>query len=377
MSGGIADVVELAEGLAAEGRQIWHLEIGRPDFGSPQVAIDAASAALAEGRTHYANLRGELYLREAVARKLKRENGIDVSPEDVLITIGAQAAMMSTMAAVLDPGDEVIIPTPCYGAYPNQCKIFGMKPVYVRCDPSDGFAVKASAIEAAMTDRTRCIVLNTPNNPTGAVISRTDLEGIAELAKSHDLLVISDECYERFLYGGVHTSIASLPGMADRAVTVGSSSKTYSMTGWRLGYMASPSWLTPYAAKAHLELTTCAANFPQRGYAAALDEADDDVRAMVTEYAARREIMARYLREMPGLSFTMPEGAFYFLPSVAGTGMTATEFCTFALKEAGVATVPGEAFEAPGHVRFAYCKPQDYIRDAMESLKSAMHRAKI
>jgi aspartate aminotransferase/aminotransferase len=321
-------------------------------------------------------MRGELDLRKALSAKLKRENSIMAPESDILVTVGAQAALMTAMMTSLDEGDEAIIPTPCFGAYITQTALLGINAKWAHCRLENGFALRACDIEPLITDRTKMILINTPNNPTGAVITRRELEEIARLAQKHDLLVIADECYERFLYKGEHVSIASLPGMADRTVTVGAASKTYSMTGWRVGYMVMPSWMTAYANRAHLAMNTCVATFPQYGYAAALNGAEADVQAMIKEYKERRDLVVGYLKDMRELDFVVPEGAFYVLPSVKKTGLSSTEFCTFMLEEAGVALVPGEAFESPGFVRIAYCKPKEYLKEAMENMKFALAKLK-
>ena len=376
LGGGIRDIVDLANRIEAGGKKVFHLEIGRPDFDSPAIAKETAKKALDDGKVHYADMRGEIELRKALSAKLKRENSIIAPESDILVTVGAQAALMTAMMTSLDEGDEAIIPTPCFGAYISQTALLGIDVKWARCRLENGFVLQASDIEPLITDRTKMILINTPNNPTGAVITRHELEEIAGLALKHDLLVISDECYERFLYKGEHVSIASLPGMSDRTVTVGAASKTYSMTGWRIGYMAMPSWMTAYANRAHLSMNTCVATFPQYGYAAALNGAEADVQAMVKEYRERRDLVAGYLKDMRELDFVVPEGAFYVLPSVKKTGLSSTEFCTFMLEEAGVAMVPGEAFESPGFVRVAYCKPKEYLKEAMENMKSALAKLK-
>jgi aspartate aminotransferase/aminotransferase len=372
LGGGIRDIVDLADKLEASGRKVYHLEIGRPDFNSPKLAIEAAKKAIDDGFVHYADMRGVRELRLALSRKLERENRIEIPPEQILVTVGAQAALMTTMMTTLDEGDEIVIPTPCFGAYIAQTSILGCKVIRAKCRIEDGFELNARDIEALLTDRTKAILINSPNNPTGAVISRATMERIAEIAIKNDLLVISDECYERFLYDGEHVSIASLPGMGDRTVTIGAASKTYSMTGWRIGYMAMPAWLIAYANRAHLAMNTCVATFPQYGYAAALDVAEGDVGAMIREYEARRDLVVDWLKRMPELDFAVPRGAFYVLASTAKTGMSSTEFCNYMLEEAGVALVPGEAFEAPGFVRLAYCKAREYLASAMESMKAAL-----
>ena len=375
IGGGIRDIVDLANKLAAEGREIYHLEIGSPDFDSPAVAKEAAKKALDAGLVHYADMRGVLELREALAEKLKRENGIEATPANILVTAGAQAAITAVMLSCLNAGDEVIVQTPCFGAYVTLCGMIGTKLVPAFCDPGRGFEMDTDELASKVTERTKMIVLNSPNNPSGGVLSRGTLERIAEIAQRNDLLVLSDECYERFLYDGrTHTSIASLPGMAQRTTTVGSASKTYSMTGWRVGYLVMPDRLVPYANRMHLVMNTCTATFNQYGYLEALKSGEDDVVGMIAEYEKRRDLVCDWLGRMPKIDFRVPEGAFYVFPRIEKSGMSATEFCGYMLNEAGVALVPGEAFEAPGFVRLTYCKSRDYLTAAMASMKSAMEK---
>lgn len=374
LGGGIRDIVDIANQKESNGQKVYHLEIGRPDFNSPQIAIKAAKTALDEGKVHYADMRGELELRMTLSAKLRKENGIDVAPENILITVGAQAALMTALMTTLDPGDEVIIPTPCFGAYISQSKILDLKIVRAPCKWEDGFILRAKDLDPLITPRTKAIIINSPNNPTGAVIPHSEIEQIAKLAIKNDLLVISDECYERFIYRGEHVSIASLPSMLERTATVGAASKTYSMTGWRVGYLAMPSWMTAYANRAHLSMNTCVATFPQYGYLAALLHAENDVKVMIQEYEARRDLVVQYLKTMKCLDFVVPEGAFYIFPDIQRTNMNAAEFCSYMLQEAGVALVPGEAFESPGSVRIAYCKPKEYLHEAMQSMKRTLDK---
>lgn len=372
MGGGIRDIVDLSTRLEKQGKKIYHLEIGRPDFDSPQVAKDAMFKAVNDGFVHYADMRGVEELRIALSEKLKAENKIDVTPDNILITVGAAAALSTSALTILNRGDEVIVPTPCFLTYPALCEMCGAKMVTVPCRYENSFQLDPEELEAAVTDKTRMIVLNSPNNPSGAVMSRDRMEAIAKIAVKHDLIVLSDECYEKFCYEGEHVSIASLPGMDERTITVGASSKTYSMTGWRVGYMAMPSWVTPHANRTHLYLNTSPTTFVQYGYAEALYKAQDDVKRMIDEYRARRDLVVGYLRQMPKLGVVVPEGAFYTFSSIAETGMTDVEFCSYILEEAGVAIVPGEPFEMSGFVRIAYCKSRDYLTAAMESMKLAV-----
>ena len=372
MGGGIRDIVDLSTRLEKQGKTIYHLEIGRPDFDSPQVAKDAMFKAVNDGFVHYADMRGVEDLRVALSEKLKAENKIDVTPENILVTVGAAAALSTSALTILNRGDEVIVPTPCFLSYPALCEMSGAAMVPVPCRYENAFQLDPKELEAAVTSRTRMIILNSPNNPSGAVMSREVMEAIAEIAVKHDLIVVSDECYEKFCYEGEHVSIASLPGMAERTITIGASSKTYSMTGWRVGYMAMPEWVTPHANRTHLYLNTSPTTFVQHGYAEALRKAEPDVKRMIDEYRARRDLVVSYLRQMPKIGVVVPEGAFYTFSSIKETGMTDVEFCSYILEEAGVAIVPGEPFEMAGFARIAYCKSRDYLTAAMESMKQAV-----
>ena len=374
MGGGIRDVMDLATRLEKGGKTIYHLEIGRPDFDSPQVAKDAAIKAIEDGFVHYADMRGVEELRAAISEKIKADNAMDVKPENILVTVGAASALSTTFLTILNRGDEVIVPTPCYLAYPALCEMSGAKMVPVACRFENGFQLDPRDLEKAITPATRMILLNSPNNPSGAAIRRDVLEKIAEIAVKNDLIVVSDECYERFFYEGEHVSIGSLPGMDERTVTICASSKTHSMTGWRVGYMAMPEWITPHANRTHLYLNTSPTTFAQYGYTAALKHAEPEVVKMVGEYRERRDLVVGCLKEMKGLEVAVPEGAFYVFPRIAKTGKTDVEFCSYILEEAGVAIVPGEAFEAPGFVRIAYCRSKDYLREAMERMKRAVEK---
>ncbi|MDR3353521.1 MAG: pyridoxal phosphate-dependent aminotransferase [Synergistaceae bacterium] len=375
MGGGIRDVLDLATKIEKSGRTIYHLEIGRPDFDSPQTAKDAAIKAIQDGFVHYADMRGVEELRVTLSKKLARDNKIDVSPADILITVGAAAALSTAAITILNRGDEVIVPVPCFLSYPALCEMTGAKAVKLPCRFENGFLLDPDDLEAAVTDKTRMLILNSPNNPSGAVLRKDVIERIAEIAIKHDLIVVSDECYERFLYAGEHISIGSLPGMGERTITVGAASKTYSMTGWRVGYMAMPDWVTPHANRTHLFLNTSPTTFAQYGYENALRNAEPDVVRMIKEYRERRDLVIGYLRDMPQFDIVVPDGAFYVFPRVAaGAQKTDVELCSYIMEEAGVAIVPGEAFETPGFVRIAYCKQKDYLTSAMECMKKALKK---
>jgi aspartate aminotransferase/aminotransferase len=375
MGGGIRDVLDLATKAEKSGRTIYHLEIGRPDFDSPQTAKDAAIKAIQDGFVHYADMQGVEELRVALSEKLKRENKIEASPSNILITVGAAAALSTAALTILNSGDEVIVPVPCFLSYPALCEMTGAKIVKLPCRFENGFQLDPKELEDAVTDKTRMLILNSPNNPSGAVLRRDVIRRIAEIAVKHDLIVVSDECYERFIYNGEHISIASLPGMKERTITVGASSKTYSMTGWRVGYMAMPDWVTPHANRTHLFLNTSPTTFAQYGYENALRNAEPDVVRMIKEYRERRDLVIDYLREMPLFDLIVPDGAFYVFPRISSkTDKTDVELCSYIMEEAGVSVVPGEAFETPGFIRIAYCKQKDYLTAAMENMKKALEK---
>lgn len=371
--GGIREVLARADELAASGRSILHLEIGRPDFDSPARAKEAAIRAINEGRVHYTDMAGTLELREAIAAKFERDAGMKVDPaSELIVTSGAVEALCTIFLTLLSRGDEVIVPSPFFPIYDDQIKMAGGALVNVPSRPENGFRPQPEDIERAITPRTRAILINSPNNPTGATSTREELEGIACVAIEHDLYVISDECYEKFAYDPSvpHISIASMPGMRERTFTISAASKTFSMTGWRVGWLVFPSEVRPYIMKSHQGAATCSNSFAQAGVAEALRSCWDDVAVMIAEYKKRRDVMVEALSSLPGFEVPKPEGAFYVFPSIKGTGLSSFEFATKLLEEQGVATVPGDPFGAPdGFLRLTYCRPEGEIREAMDRMK--------
>ena len=370
LSGGIREILALAEKLEREGRSVIHMEIGRPDFDSPECAKTRAIEALRAGDVHYTDMSGTIPLREAIAEKYKKWNGMDVDPEgNVIATAGAIESLMMAFLTMLEPGDEVLIPAPFFPAYADQVAMANACLVNVPCRIENGFRLQVKDLENALTPKSRVILLNTPNNPSGAVLTREDLNEIASLAKERDLWVISDECYEKFLYDGEHVSIASLPGMKERTVTIGAASKTWSMTGWRVGWAIVPEEMKPYATKCHQNLSTCCNAFAQAGVVGAFEEAEKDVAIMIAEYRRRRDMVFSYLQNMEGLEVVRPDGAFYAFPSIRKLGISPLEFCTALLEEEGVSAVPGDVFGADGFIRLAYCRSYDYIEEGMQRLQ--------
>ena len=375
---GIREIVSKAEALEKAGKKIIHMEIGRPDYDSPACAKKAAIQALERGDVHYTNMSGTPELRGAIADAMKRDYGMTVDPErEVVVTVGAMEALTASFLTLLEPGDEVIVPTPFFPAYAIAIALAHGVLKEVPCRLENGFRPDAADIEAAITPKTRLILINTPNNPSGAVMRQEDLEAIAKVAQEHDLLVLSDECYEKFLYEGKHISIATLPGMRERTLILSAASKTFSMTGWRIGWIISPPEMKLYLAKHRQHLTTCANSFAQAGVAEALRSAEGDVARMIAGYKERRDFFVNRLKDIPGFEVHMPQGAFYAFPRVAEAaerrGMNTAKFAAWLLEEAGVATVPGEVFHAQGtFLRMAYCRPLEELAEAADRIEAAL-----
>ncbi len=375
LSGGIREILSRASELERQGRSIIHMEIGRPDFDSPDCAKRGAIEALEKGDVHYTDMNGTIELREVIAEKYRSENHLDVNPEtQVIVTAGAIEALMITFMSVLEPEDEVIIPAPFFPAYADQVGLSNGRVKPVQCRMENEFRLQVRDIETAISEKSRILLINSPNNPSGAVLTRKDLEEISRLAVEEDLLVISDECYEKYLYEGEHVSIASLPGMAERTVTIGAASKTWSMTGWRIGWAIVPPEMKKYAAKCHQNLSTCGNSFAQAGVARAFREADADVKKMIGEYRRRRDLVMTYLSRMEGIEAVTPHGAFYAFPSIRKLGMTPLEFSSYLLEEAGVSTVPSDTFRSTGFIRIAYCRSYPEIEEGMRRIEAAIRR---
>jgi aspartate aminotransferase/aminotransferase len=295
--------------------------------------------------------------------------GIDVDPEcEIVITAGAVEALSTVFMSILNEGDEVIVPTPYFPVYDDVIKMSGGRLVGVPSKIENGFKPMPEDIERAITPKTRAIMINSPNNPTGATSSRAELEAIAEIAKKRDLLVVSDECYEKFAYdeSAPHVSLVSFPGMKERTFTISAASKTFSMTGWRVGWLVFPAETRPYIMKSHQGFATCANSFAQMGVVEALRNAWPDVAVMIGEYKRRRDLMVEMLSGIDGVDIPTPSGAFYAFPSIKGLGVPSFEFCSKLLEETGVSTVPGQPFVAPdGYMRLTYCRPAEEIKEAL------------
>ena len=365
------EMLAKARALEAQGKDIIHLEIGEPDFDTPSHIVDEGIAALREGYTHYGPTAGLPELRESIARNVGETRGISVSPDQIVVTPGAKPIMFYTIMTLAQRGVDVIYPNPGFPIFESMIRFCGARAVPMPLLAENSFHPDLDALEASITDRTRLIVVNSPGNPTGANLSRSELEAIAGFVRKHDdLYVLSDEIYKDIIYDGEHNSIASLPGMAERTVILDGFSKSYAMTGWRLGYGVFPDPLREHIIKLSANSVSCAASFSQRAAVKALDGPQDGVRDMVAEFGRRREIIARGLREIPGVECPDPEGAFYAFPSIKGTGMSSQQFEDRALNEAGVALLSGEAFgvHGKGCVRLSYANSQENLKKALERL---------
>ena len=362
--------------IAASMPNVISLGIGEPDFTTPNVILQAGIRSLAHGDTHYTSNSGTVELRHALADYIAQLYGVQYDPEhELLVTVGVSEALYLALTAILNPGDEVIIPEPCFVAYAPEVTLAGGTPVMVATQASNGFQVTAAAIEAAITPNTKGLLIGYPNNPTGAVLSREILVDIAALAIRRDLLVISDEIYDRLVYGVPHTQFASLAGVRDRTIVLSGFSKSHAMTGWRIGYAAAPAELLAAMRKIHQYTIMSAPTTAQVATVEAIKLGEPDVQSMVAEYDRRRKLIVGGFNSL-GLTCFEPRGAFYAFPSIAASGMDDNTFADTLLKEEQVAMVPGSAFgkSGAGYVRASYATAYEKIEEALERLHHFMQR---
>ena len=373
--------------LKAQGVDVINLSVGEPDFNTPDHIKAAAIKAIEENYSFYSPVPGYLSLRKAIAEKLSRENGLTFAPEQIVVGNGAKHALCNVILATVAPGQEVIIPTPAWVSYMEMVKLAEGVTVEVPTDLKANFKVKPEQIEAAITSRTRAILLCSPSNPTGSVYSRQELQGIVDvLAKYPDILVIADEIYEHINYtGGDFVSLASFPEIADRTVVINGVSKAYAMTGWRIGYCACPAAIAKAVTKLQGQFTSGASSIAQKAAEAAYTGPQDCVEEMRKAFERRRDLVVRLAREIPGLGVNEPEGAFYLFPEVSsyiGKAFgdrkieNSGDLAMYLLDEAHVATVDGAAFCAPGYIRLSYATSDDNIREAMARIAAALAKLK-
>ena len=364
-----------ARALEATGRELIHLEIGEPDFDTPRNVSEAAARALLdEGATHYTAATGIQPLREAIVADVKRWKGIDTTPEQVVVTPGAKPIMFYAMLALIDDGDEVIYPNPGFPIYESMARYVGGTPVAAPLRESNDFRMDVDEVASLITDRTKLLVFNTPHNPTGSILTQDDIRRLAELAVQHDLVVLADEIYGRLQYSGEPLSIATLPGMAERTITLDGFSKTFAMTGWRMGYGVLPEWLVSSFSRLVINSVSCTNAFAQAGAVEALTGPQDAADAMRTEFIARRELMVDGLNAIPGVSCVMPHGAFYTFPNVTSFGRTSAEIADHLLYDSGVCGLAGTAFGAhgEGYLRFSYANSRENLSLALERVAESL-----
>jgi aspartate aminotransferase len=374
-----------AKAMAAQGIDVIDFSTGEPDFDTPEPVKAAAEAAIRSGFTKYTPSSGIDELRSAIAEKLKIEQGLQYDKSQILVSCGAKHSLYNVAEAVLEAGDEIIIPTPYWVSYADQAFLNDATPVLLATREADGYAIDSTALEQRITPRTKALIINSPSNPTGATYNRPMLERIAAIAVRHDLLVISDEIYEKVLYdGATHVSIASLgPDIAARTVVINGVSKAYAMTGWRIGYAAGPKELITAMGNIQSQSTSNPCSISQKAAVAALRFGGPFTKQMVTEFDCRRRAIVEGLNTIPGISCSMPGGAFYAFPNIQGvlgkrgpTGpiTSPTDLATYLLKDAHIAVVPGEPFGSQSHMRLSYATSMETIGRGLDRLRAALQK---
>jgi aspartate/methionine/tyrosine aminotransferase len=369
------EVLVRARALEALGHSIIHLEIGEPDFSTPAHIVDAAKQALDEGWTHYGPTQGQPELREAIAEYVSTTRGISVGPERVCIVPGGKPIIFFPMLAVLEPGDEVIYPSPSFPIYESMINFIGASPVPMPLVENRGFSFDLDLFRQKLTDRTRMVILNSPANPTGGVMPAEDIAVIAELLRERDVLVLSDEIYSRMSYGRKPVSITTFPGMLDKTVILDGFSKTYAMTGWRIGYGVMPPFLVEAVNRLMVNSNSCTASFTQRAAIAALRGTQDPSERMIAEFLRRRDLFVRELNTIPGFRCALPEGAFYAFPNIEGTGWKSKALADALLSQAGVACLSGTAFGSfgEGYLRFSYANSLENLLEATQRIRQFLN----
>ncbi len=368
------EVLAKARSLEAQGKNIVHLEIGEPDFDTPRFIVDAAVHALQSGRTHYTPASGVMELRRAIAEDVQRTRGVAVKPDNVVITPGAKPIMFFTLLALIDPQDEVIYPNPGFPIYESVIQFSGANAVALPLQEEKAFRFSITDLERLITPATRLLVINSPQNPTGGVLTREDVKAIAEVARRRDLLVLSDEIYKDILYEGEHASIMSEPGMLEHTILLDGFSKTYAMTGWRLGYGVMPEPLAKHVERLMINSNSCTATFVQDAGLAALTGPRTEVKQFLAEFRRRRDIMVAGLNDIKGVSCITPGGAFYCFANVKKLPLGCKQLSDHLLMQAGVAVLSGTAFgkHGEGYIRLSYATSVENIREGLGRMKTAI-----
>ncbi len=368
------EVLAKAKQLEAKGKDIIHLEIGEPDFTTPRNIIDAGIKALNEGYTHYNPSAGIPELREVIAKEISKTRKIDVNPDQVVVTPGAKPIMFFCIMALANEGEEIIYPNPGFPIYESVINFIGAKPVPIQLREENDFRLSTDELRKLITDKTRMIIINSPQNPTGGILTKDDLRQIADIAISKDIFVLSDEIYSRIIYEGEHHSIASFPGMQERTIILDGFSKTYAMTGWRLGYGVMREDLAVLIAKLQTNSNSCTATFTQMAGIEALDGPQDEVDKMAAEFRRRREVVVEGLNAIPRISCRTPKGAFYVFPNVEEIGWDVRKLSDFLLNEAGVAVLFGTSFGkyGEGYIRISYANSVENIKEGLSRIEKAL-----
>ncbi len=364
-----------ARELERQGKHVIHLEIGEPDFPTPAHIIEAAKQALDEGYTHYGPTQGLPELRESIARYISRTRGIRVGPEHVSVVPGGKPIIFFPILALIESGDEVIYPDPGFPIYESMIRFAGGVPVPIPLVEERGFSFDLDTLRQRLSSKTKLLILNSPQNPTGGLIPPEDIRAIADMIRDRDLMVLSDEIYSRIHYGSEPPlSIASLPGMLEKTILLDGFSKTYAMTGWRMGYGVMPEWLVEAVSKLMVNSNSCTASFTQRAGLAALDGPQQPVDTMVAEFRRRRDAFCAGLNHVPGFRCALPGGAFYAFANITGTGMKSKELADYLLYDAGVSCLSGAAFGeyGEGYIRFSYANSYENLMNAVERIKTAV-----
>ena len=375
----IRAVMEKATKMQQAGENVIHLEIGRPDFDTPEKIKEAAYESLKAGHVFYTSNYGIPALRKEIAKWETEHHGVQYDADEVLVTVGVGEATYASMAAFLEDGDEVLVPNPVWLNYIHVPSSLGAVPVTYNLKEENNYQIDMEELESKITDKTKMIVIVNPSNPTGGVLSRETLEKLSQLAIKNDLLLVADEIYSQLVYDDTkHVSIASLPGMKERTITLGGFSKAYSMTGWRLGYMCAPRGIIAACVRVHQYTITCASSFVQEAAVTALRDCADDVEAMRQEYQRRKDYAVKALNEINGISCNDPQGAFYIFVNVKSLGMSSMEVAEYFLEEAKVAMVPGSAFgsEGEGYLRLSYACSYEDLQEAIRRIKDAVEKLK-
>jgi aspartate aminotransferase len=368
------EVLARAKAMEAEGRDMVHLEIGEPDFDTPPNIVKAAVKALKSGFTHYGPSAGLLDARKVFAAHITKDRGVEVKPENIVITPGAKPILFFSILALVDEGDEVVYPNPGFPIYESVINFVGGKAVPIPLREEKGFSFDVDELRALVNEKTKLIIINSPQNPTGGMLTKKDMKAVAELADKYDAWILSDEVYSKIIYEGKHVSIYNFPEVKDRTILLEGHSKTYAMTGWRLGYGIMPLKLAEAVSRLQTNSNSCTASFTQIAGIEALTGSQSKSRKMVKEFKVRRDLIVDGLNSIPGFKCLKPKGSFYVFPNITGTGMKSKDLETFLLEKAGVAGLSGTSFGkyGEGYLRFSYANSQENIKKALEKIRGAL-----